>query len=116
MQQVWRQNRLDLGEHFYINQLEALQPNLSSDRIEELADLCYEIGLEQLNQKQAGLATKWLGRGCKVLTEHANQMDQVDIAELRLSLMHSYGKEYIVGTYKVDTHAVRSQSTASKWR
>ncbi|OCT48712.1 hypothetical protein CLCR_04716 [Cladophialophora carrionii] len=87
---VWRQNRLDLAEHFYINQLEQLRPNLSPEQIEELADLCYEIGVDQLNQKQAGSAAKWLRRGCKMLTEHSSQMSQVDIAELRLSLMHSH--------------------------
>ncbi|KIW65046.1 hypothetical protein PV04_07333 [Phialophora macrospora] len=87
---VWRQHRLDLAEHFYVNQLESLQHSLVPERIGELVDLCYEIGDDQLNQKQASLAAKWLGRGCQILFEHSTLMSEADNVELKLSLMHTH--------------------------
>ncbi|KIX92131.1 uncharacterized protein Z520_12124 [Fonsecaea multimorphosa CBS 102226] len=85
---AWKQGRLDLAEHFY-SQLEAFKPQLCSVRIGELLDLCYEIGNDQLNQKNHNLAVKWLKRGFQLTTECGTQIEDVDILDLRLALIHT---------------------------
>ncbi|EXJ74420.1 uncharacterized protein A1O5_02716 [Cladophialophora psammophila CBS 110553] len=85
---AWKQERTELAEHFYA-QIEAIRPHLGPSRIGELLDLCYEIGNDQLNQKQGTLAAKWLKRGCQLASEHAAQAEDMDILDLKFTLMHT---------------------------
>ncbi|KIW92270.1 uncharacterized protein Z519_07254 [Cladophialophora bantiana CBS 173.52] len=89
---AWKQERTELAEHFYA-QLEAIRPHLGPSRIGELLDLCYEIGNDQLNQKKGTLAAKWLKRGCQLANEYAAQAEDMDILDLRFTLMHTCGRK-----------------------
>ncbi|EXJ78144.1 hypothetical protein A1O3_09305 [Capronia epimyces CBS 606.96] len=86
---AWKQDRLDLAEHFYA-QIEPLQANLNSDRTVQLIDLCYEIGDDQVTRKHGSRAAKWLKRACTVCSFKNAETTDVDIQDLRLTLLHTY--------------------------
>jgi len=91
--QAWKQGRPDLAEHFY-SQLEAFKSQFCSVRIGELLDLCYEIGNDQLSQRNHSLAVKWLKRGCLLATECGTRIEDLDFLDLRLTLIHTCGGKY----------------------
>ncbi|KAJ9615350.1 hypothetical protein H2200_001425 [Cladophialophora chaetospira] len=86
---AWKQDNLAVAEHFH-TQLNDLQSTLRPDRLGELIDLCYEIGNDRLRQKQGSLAARWLKRGCQLLEEHSARISDMDIIELKLSMLHTY--------------------------
>ncbi|KAL2406631.1 hypothetical protein ABEF93_007775 [Exophiala dermatitidis] len=91
--QAWKQDRLDLADHFYA-QLEAMQKEMSSTRMGQLVDLCYEIGKDQFNRRPRGPDIKWLKRACLMASCTNAETADVDMQELRLTLLHTYGKPY----------------------
>ncbi|KAJ4522683.1 hypothetical protein HRR95_001175 [Exophiala dermatitidis] len=88
--QAWKQDRLDLADHFYA-QLEAMQKEMSSTRMGQLVDLCYGIGKDQFNRRPREPDIKWLKRACLISSCTNAETADVDMQELRLTLLHTYG-------------------------
>ncbi|KAK5042363.1 hypothetical protein LTR84_012806 [Exophiala bonariae] len=88
---AWKQDRLELAEHFG-HQLEGVQSTLTASDRQQFGDLCYEIGNDQMKRDHMILARKWLRRGLYVCTDQGLEPGDVDISELRLNLMHSHGE------------------------
>jgi len=91
--QACRQGKLDIADHFYTNLTSSpaiLDPALKSKAV----DLCYDIGVKQLQEAHHELASKWLGRAHR-MAEDLTAEDEIpgtDLSELRLNAMHAYGE------------------------
>lgn len=89
--QACRQGKFDIADHFYTNLTSSPAiPALKSKAV----DLCYDIGVKQLQEAHHELASKWLGRAHR-MAEDLNAEDEVpgtDLSELRLNAMHAYGE------------------------
>ncbi|KAG9796305.1 hypothetical protein KCU88_g293, partial [Aureobasidium melanogenum] len=95
--QAWKQDRLDLADHFYA-QLEAMQKEMSSTRMGQLVDLCYEIGKDQFNRRPRGPDIKWLKRACLMASCTNAETADVDMQELRLTLLHTYARALLASS------------------
>jgi hypothetical protein len=89
--QAWKQDHAELAEHFY-SQMETSHPMSDSALVEELTDLCYEIGNDQLHRNQSVEAAKWLKRGCQLTDRYKSKLRDLEMDELRLALLHTYGE------------------------
>lgn len=92
--QAWKQGHGELAEHFYA-QMETSQPMSDSAVVEELVDLCYEIGNVQLHRNQSVEATNWLKRGCQLTVRYKSKLGNLEMDDLRLALLHTYGEKEI---------------------
>ncbi|KAL2444410.1 hypothetical protein ABEF95_016731 [Exophiala dermatitidis] len=86
---AWKQDRLGLADHFYA-QLEAMQQDMGSIRIGQSVDLCYEIGKDQFDRRIRGPDITWLKRACVISSCMDAETVDVDMQELRLTLLHTY--------------------------
>ncbi len=64
-----------------------LDPNIA----ESFADLLFEIGKDQLENKQYELAVRWLERSYDVLLEQDLERLSSDAGELRISIIEKTG-------------------------
>ena len=90
--QAWKQDRLDLAEHFFVK-LDSMQFRRYPPIVEKLIDLILGIGTEQLNQKHSVIAVKWLGRAFNTLQDQSLDILSHDAGELRLHVLHTYGTD-----------------------
>ena len=94
--QACRQGKFDIADHFYTN-LTTSPAILDAVLKSKAVDLCYDIGVKQLQQAHHELASKWLERAHR-MAEDLNAEDEVpgtDLSELRLNAMHAYS-EFII--------------------
>ncbi|KAJ4532789.1 hypothetical protein HRR76_007769 [Exophiala dermatitidis] len=94
---AWKQDRLDLADHFYA-QLEAMQKEMSSTRMGQLVDLCYGIGKDQFNRRPREPDIKWLKRACLISSCTNAETADVDMQELRLTLLHTYARALLASS------------------
>lgn len=69
-----------------------LSAELDSAKIEQLADLTYEIGKDLLKQSDYYRASKWLQRAHDLLKTLNTEVVGPDIEELSLSVAHRLGR------------------------
>ncbi|KAK3064561.1 hypothetical protein LTS18_006048 [Coniosporium uncinatum] len=91
---AWQQNRLDLAEHMFskIPRQGQGETPLDASSAEELADLLFEIGKDQLTKSQSEMAAKWLERSLDVLDEQELEHLSPDAGELRLIIMQKLAR------------------------
>lgn len=86
---------MDTAEHMFAK-CKQLDKALTHTTAENLADLLYEIGKDNLTKRAYELAIKWLERAYDVLGEQDMEMLSPEAGELRLSTMHSIGIHSVV--------------------
>jgi Meiosis protein SPO22/ZIP4 like len=80
-----------MAEHYYnLLNKQLLQSN-SFDTV-KVVHLLYEIGMRLLQDSQHELAVKWLGRASSVMACCKEICSATDTGELRLNVLHTYGK------------------------
>ncbi|KAF2233241.1 SPO22-domain-containing protein [Viridothelium virens] len=92
---AWKQSRLDLAEHMF-EKTARLQRHADPATAERLADVLYEMGKDLLGKKQIELAGRWLERAYDILAEQDLERLSSDAGELRLSIMHSLARAFLV--------------------
>ncbi|KAH8730487.1 meiosis protein SPO22/ZIP4 like-domain-containing protein [Phaeosphaeriaceae sp. PMI808] len=102
---AWRQERMDTAEHMFAkckHLINALTPNSS----ENMADLFYEIGKENLKKRTYETAIRWLERAYDFLGDQSREVLSSEASELRLSTMHSIVQGYM----KLNTSDAREKA------
>jgi Meiosis protein SPO22/ZIP4 like len=58
----------------------------------QAVDLCYEMGVQQLQTGQHDMAVKWLRRATDFLQSCDNVVADGDWSELKLNVLHAHGQ------------------------
>ena len=95
MCQAWKQERFDLAEHLF-QKTARLQHHADPATAERLADVLYEMGKEQLSKQSGQMAVRWLERAYDALAEQDLDRLSNDAGELRLSIMHSLVRAFLI--------------------
>jgi hypothetical protein len=83
-------DRLDLANHFYVK-FESYHQQYSLRSREKAADLFYEIARSLAERAMPESALTWFERALAALTHLMPENESVEIAELSISVMISYG-------------------------
>ena len=73
-----------------------LQQHADPATAERLADVLYEMGKDLLGKKQGEMAVRWLERAYDTLAEQDLERLSSDAGELRLSIMHSLTRAFLL--------------------
>lgn len=94
--QAWRQGRLDLADHFFVSFKSSIEDEDVQSTTKAI-DLCYEIGVHQLQGIQYELSCKWLKRAHDMIETigEADMVTDVDLSELGLNTAHAYGMSIV---------------------
>jgi Meiosis protein SPO22/ZIP4 like len=88
--QSWKQDRLDLAEHFFA-MIDLAHARRTSAVAEEMVDLFFEIGKSLFDKGCCDMAMVWLRRALELLKNQDLGSLSLEVSELRLNLLHTYG-------------------------
>jgi hypothetical protein len=83
-------DRLDLANHFFVKFESYCQQSSLRSR-ERAADLFYEIARSLVDRAKLETALTWFERAATILTDFMPETTSVEVAELSISVMISYG-------------------------
>lgn len=85
--QAWKTDRLDLADHF-LSKLEQV-PGLC--QVDDALDLCYGIGIQQLESGNIALARQWLKKASTIYDALESSTMTWELKDSYTNLMHAYG-------------------------
>lgn len=90
--QAWHQNRLDLAEHLF-SQISTASFSAHARSAEMFAEILLEIGSGLLDDMRSDSSVHWLERLYTVIEQQGLVAVSANMGELRLNVMHTYGKQ-----------------------
>lgn len=85
--QAWKTDRLDLADHF-LSKLEQVPGHCQG---EDAVDICYDIGIQQLENGNIALARQWLKKASNMYDGLENSNMTWELKGSYTNLMHAYG-------------------------
>lgn len=80
-----------MAEHFH-SRFNDIVPYLEPSYQVKAVDLMYDIGQQLLQEKQNGLAVRWLARAASTIEGTKDGCSASDTQDLRLNVLHTYGE------------------------